>query len=119
MPMARKVKFIDVFATGGRAFLAGTATATGQKRENNVIAWGNFYYVSSNGFDDTGPFVAKHNRVRHCVDLVTCHHVRVAHACCDNADQNFVRPRRPKGHIFELEWAAFLANHCSLDLPGR
>jgi hypothetical protein len=61
MPMAREVKFIEFFAAGWRAFLAGTATATGQKGENNVIAWGNFFYVSSNGFDDTGPFVAKHN----------------------------------------------------------
>lgn len=66
----------------------------------------------------TGPFVPKHDRQRHGIELITGDHVGVAHAGRLDPDDGLVETRFFQGERFDLERPAVLADHRRLDLSG-
>jgi hypothetical protein len=64
-----------------------------QEREHHRIAGRDFENISTYALNDSCAFVAKHDRMRYGVALITGNHICMAQIRGDDLDQYFIAPR--------------------------
>jgi hypothetical protein len=62
-----------------------------KKRQNDMILRRDFLDTRADRHDDPGALVAEYDRLRHRIDLISRHHIGMAHPGRNDAHQDLVR----------------------------